>query len=132
MRSIYMLLFLLLSSIGALAQSSHDQRLLESYEGEYLDRLEKQSPVIYQRLNFYLDNTYQIIEKHPKKFTGPIETIKIKDLDNINIFEVQNSNKISPDYKRKLVFKIKGTNKLLILESMEQFNKDFNKNRQSK
>lgn len=127
-----MLLFFVMSFTSAKAQSAHDPRLLESYETEYLDRMEDQSPVIYQRLNFYLDNTFQIIEKHSKKFTGPIETIKIKDLDNINIFEVQKSNKISPDYKRKLVFKIKGTNKLLILESMEQFNKAFNKNRQSK
>ena len=132
MRSICMLLFLLLSSISAIAQSSHDPRLLESYESEYLDRLEEQSPVIYQRLNFYLDNTYQIIEEKPNKFKRPIETIRIKDLDRINIFKVQRTNKISPDYKRKLVFKIKGTNKLLVLESMEQFNKAFNKTRQSK
>ena len=131
MRKFYIFLFFSLVSFGIFAQSKHDPRLLQTHDKDYLDRLELKSPAMYQKLNFYLDNTFHIVQYNRAKFKKNIQTIKVKDLSNINIFEVQRENNIKPDLNKKLSFRIEGTDKVLILESMNQFAKAFNEARQS-
>ena len=131
MRKFYIFLFFSLISFGVFAQSKHDPRLLQTHDKDYLDRLELKSPAMYQKLNFYLDNTFYIAQYNREKFKKNIQTIKVKDLSNINIFEVQKENNIKPDLNKKLSFRIEGTDKVLILESMNQFAKAFNEARQS-
>jgi hypothetical protein len=131
MRKFYIFLFFSLISFGVFAQSKHDPRLLQTHDKDYLDRLELKSPAMYQKLNFYLDNTFYIAQYNREKFKKNLQTIKVKDLSNINIFEVQRENNIKPDLNKKLSFRIEGTDKVLILESMNQFAKAFNEARQS-
>lgn len=132
MRLICIIIFLQLITANTFAQSNHDPRLIESHDIEYLDRLKSKSPAYYEKLNFYLDHSYSIIDFNEKKFTTKLKTIKVKDIDNINIFLVKEANDIHNDNIKRSYFRIKGTEKILVLEPMKQFNKSFNKARRSK
>lgn len=123
---------IILSAKIAIGQTQHDERLIYKYDTDYLDRLEEKSPVLYQRLTYYLDHSYQIIDEPNGKFDELKDEISVQDLNKINILELERAFDIQPDNKRRRVFRIKGTDKLLVRLPMEEFNKAFNQFRNTK
>lgn len=132
MRIISIILFLQFFGGAIFAQSDHDPRLIESHDIEYLDRLKTKSPAYYQRLDFYLDHSFYIGDYDKEKFGKDIPSINILDINDINIYIVKKRNNINNDRLKQIPYRIEGTDKVLILESMTRFNKAFNKSRSAK
>ena len=130
MRVLFLFLFLFSTKI-AIGQTHHDERLTVKYDIKYLDSMEEKSPVIYQRINYYLDHSYQIIDEPKGKFDQLKDEISIQNLEEINILELERAFDIKPDYKMRKVFRIKDTGKMLVRLPMEEFNKAFNQFRQT-
>ncbi len=132
MRIISLILFLQFFGAAIFAQSDHDPRLIESHDIEYLDRLKTKSPAYYQRLEFYLDHSFYLVEYDDKKFSKDLPSINIQDINDINIYIVKKRNNIDNDRLKQIPYRIEGTDKVLILESMTRFYKAFNKSRSAK
>ena len=130
MRVLFLSLFIFIAKI-AIGQTHHDERLTVKYASKYLDRMEEKSPVIYQRINYYLDHSYQIIDEPKGKFDQLKDEISIQNLDEVNILELERTFDIQPDYKMRRVFRIKDTNKILVRLPMVEFNKAFNQFRKT-
>ena len=130
MRVLFLSLFIFIAKI-AIGQTHHDERLTVKYASKYLDRMEEKSPVIYQRINYYLDHSYMIIDNPNGKFDQLKDEISIQNLDEINILELERAFDIQPDYKMRRVFRIKGTDKVLVRLPMEEFNEAFNQFRKT-
>lgn len=132
MRIISLILFLQFFGTAIFAQAEHDPRLIESHDIEYLDRLKTKSPAYYQRLDFYLDHSFYIVDYDAEKFDKVLPSINILDINDINIYIVKKRNNINNDRLKQIPYRIEGTDKVLILESMTRFNKAFNKSRSAK
>lgn len=132
MRIISIILFLQFFGAAIFAQSNHDPRLIETHDIEYLDRLKTNNPAYYQRLDFYLDHSFYIGDYDETKFGKDLPSINILDINDINIYIVKKRNNIDNDRLKQIPYRIEGTDKVLILESMTRFYKAFNKSRSAK
>ncbi len=125
-------LFLLTLSILSFAQKRSsetvevDERLTAVYEKEYLANLQIQNPVLLQRWSFYLDNAFYIVDFPIEKGDPDYPSIEVADLDNMNIFLLEKSQKMSRDFDKQTKYKIKGTNKILVYYSGKEFNQKLN------
>ena len=127
MKSILIIISIVATSFSAVAQSNNiDKRLLSKYSVEELNAIKKETPQQYQILNYCLDKAWYLsplpVEKM-KKNDGRIGAIKIKDIKNINFFEL-NIELIQNDYQ---YFAIEGTEQMLVVKSIDHIIKDLNK-----
>lgn len=130
MKKVFFIGFLSALPLFTLAQKESatttiDQRLYAVFEGDFLERLQRQSPSQLQYYNFFLDNIYEITEL-PEGKTANYPTVQITDLDNINILKLINDLQLKRDYNSPTIYAIPGTNKLLILIAEKEFVKKFN------
>lgn len=118
--------FALIAGFVAVGQSNFDERLLVRFSEDYLQKLQEEQPVMVEYWTYYLDNSYTIIDGQlsGKSFDSN-ETVKIKDVDNFNILDLD----LHMDGKRPKAFLIKGTNQYLVLKGSRQFSKEFSRSR---
>ena len=125
-------LFLLTLSILSFAQKKSsetieiDERLTEVYDKEYLANLQIQNPVLLQRWSFYLDNAFYLVDFPKEKGNPDYPTIEVADLNNMNIFLLEKTQKMTRDFDKPTKYKIKGTNKILVYYSGKDFNQKLN------
>ena len=125
-------LLLLLFSILSIAQTKSknnveiDQRLYEVFEKKYLTDLQTQNPNLLRRWSFYLDNAFYITDFPKEKGTPDFPIIEIVDLNHLNILSLEKDQNIRKDFKKRMKYKIKGTEKVLVYYSGEEFNQKLN------
>lgn len=113
--------------VNAQAELSHtttpiDSRLYEAFSGEYLDNLATANPFLLQRWNFYLDNSWYLTDLPAEKSKDSYATIEVDDLNKINIFSIERKYNLQRDWDKQLVFRIKGTNRAIVLLPGKKFN----------
>lgn len=109
-----------------------DSRLLETFELEYLERIQSDNPVLLERLNYYLDHAWYLTEYPTEKADPGFEVIEIDELDNIQIFSLEKMYDLSRDFEKRSVYRIAGTQQVLVFYSGREFNERFNEHRNSK
>ena len=120
-------LFLCSLAVLSFAQKSPsptdiDARLLEVYEAEYLTRLQTDNPFLLQRWSFYLNESFYVSTYPAEKGTPDFPTVIISDLENINILQLEKDQNLSHDFNRQTMYKIQGTDKVLVYRSGKEFN----------
>ncbi len=103
-----------------------DERLYEVYEREYVDGLVEENPFLIKRWNFYLDNAFLITENIPEK-DNDYPTISIKDVNNINILLLEKEQNLQRDWDKPIIYKIRGTDKILVYHAGKDFTKSLKK-----
>ena len=86
-----------------------DERLYEVFETDFLERMQTLKPHYIEYQNFYLDNSYQIID-FPKGKISEYPIIEVKDLENLNIIRLRNEKmfKTNQDYPNFYIIKDSG------------------------
>ena len=104
-------------SISTQAQTNtFDDQLLERYSKQELNILKTENPTEYEFAKYCINNAYYIAATSPEKAANSKNgygKIKIKDLSNINFFELN----IDIEETEHQVFIIKGTSKIIIVKS---------------
>ncbi|HKL39043.1 MAG TPA: hypothetical protein VJ894_00090 [Cryomorphaceae bacterium] len=111
--------------VSALGQADFDTRLLAKYSEERINQLLEEQPSVIEYWTYYLDHSFTIVDEQSGKSFLTDETIKIKDVENFNVLELD----IYMDRKKPKAYRIKGTNKFLILKSNDQFSQAYSLNR---
>ena len=126
MKNLVLALTLVLFSFGAFSQSNDiDKRLLAKYTIEELSEIKVENPEQFKYLNYCLDKAWYITslpKEKAKKGDGRVGSISIKDINNINIYEL-NIEIIKDDYQ---FFAIEGTDKMLVIKSEDHIKKELN------
>lgn len=127
MRNLTILFFAILFCQNIVAQntSSIDERLYAVFDADYLQKLEKENSFHLKYYTYYLDNGFEIIAMAAEKKTS-YETVTIDDLEGFNILKIQKEQTLKRTYETPSFYKIKGTNKLLMLRSEKDFIKRLN------
>ena len=93
-----------------------DARIYEVYEKSYVDELALNDAFWVHRWTFYLDNAFfvtdEILSKDGNEETYP--SVKIKDLAQINILQLENEQHLKHDFYTSTIYKIEGSNKCLV------------------
>ena len=76
-----------------------DERLYEVFETDFLERMQTLKPHYIEYQNFYLDNSYQIID-FPKGKISEYPIIEVKDLENLNIIRLRNEKMFKKQQKQ--------------------------------
>lgn len=125
MKSILFGLVFSIASVSLFSQGDFDERLLSKFDAEQIQDLQaKNSPSI-AYWTFYLDNSYEIVDLPAGKSAEEFEQVKIKDIDNFNILDLD----IDMARSTKKYFQIKGSDQILVLLSNEEFVARFNEYR---
>ncbi|MCP3929290.1 MAG: hypothetical protein GY705_09345 [Bacteroidetes bacterium] len=133
MKHLFFCTILIFFTLNLLAQSDKkekpkiDNRLYEVYSENYLQRLQDENPFLIQRWNYYLDHAWYIIEYPNEKKDAGYPSIHISNLDDFNIILLEKENRLERDFKKRKIYKIETTNKVLVFYSGEEFNKKLNK-----
>ena len=123
---------ILLFSILSIAQTTSkdkvevDERLFEVYDKEYLTDLQTKNPNLLQRWSFSLDHSFYITEYPKEKGTPNFPIVEISDIENVNILLLEKNQRIGKDFKKRMKYKIQGTDKILVYYSGEEFNQKLN------
>jgi hypothetical protein len=118
--------FLIFLGSSLFAQADYDPRLLARYSEDRIAELQREQPSILEYWTYYLDNAYIIVDSEATgKHLKADETIKIKDIENFNILELD----IHMDRNHSKVYQIKGTPKYLLLHSNKTFSELFSRHR---
>ncbi len=97
-----------------------DERLVEVYGNTYIEALKTNNPFLIKRLNFYLDNAYQVVEDAPRK-GNTYPSVIISDLEKINILQLEKDQNLTRDYHKPVIYSIANTNKILVYYSEKEF-----------
>jgi len=102
-----------------------DKRLYEVFEADFLEKMQQEKPHFIQFQNFYLDNSYEIVD-FPEGKTSEYPIIVIEDLENINIIALKNQDafKTNQDYPNFYI--IKDSGKMLMILSNKAYIKKLN------
>ncbi len=105
-------------SVSVAQNSSYDNRLLSKFSKNELTEMQTKNPDTFAYWNFYVSNSYQVVElPNEKSNAHEIKgTVKLKDINAINIFDL----KYTPLAKDYQYYRIEGTTKLLVILSEEQ------------
>ncbi len=114
-KAVTILIFIFFAILVQGQTNNIDKKLLEKYSKKELAVLKKEKPTEYEFAKYCIDNAFYIGEGSKEKIAAsPTEygTIKIKDLTDINFFELNIELKQSSHQ----VFVIIGTSKILIVK----------------
>lgn len=131
MKNLFTLFFLLFSLILTAQNNSNtkieiDQRLYDVFEEDYLTNLKVNNPTLIQRWNFYLDHAWYITDAPKEKQLEMTGSVQIADVDNVNILKLEREQAIRKDLKKRNIYKIEGTNKVLVYYPGQHFMKQLN------
>ena len=121
MKSILMLFFLGMSAY-AFSQGDFDKRLLVKYSEQQLKDMSVNHPDVLDYWTFYLDNSYEVVEIQPGKNISEYPEIKFSSPEKFNVLAL-NAPMLQTG---KTLFRIKNKDKLLVLDSNEEFTKRYN------
>ncbi len=110
------------------AQYNVDPRLQVKFGEERLADLQKEHPSVIEYWTFYLDHAYYVADLAPEKDAGELPSVKIDDLSQINILALD----VHPMENGNRIYRIEGTDKLLVMYSTEKIAELFNESRQSR
>lgn len=115
MTKVFTIITFIVCSISIQAQTNNiDEQLLERYSKTELASLKTDNPTEYKFAKYCIENAFYIAAgSEEKNATSNYKTIKIKDLTEINFYEL----KIELKQNAHQVFIIKGTSKILIVKS---------------
>lgn len=122
------IIFLIASPALLSAQNdtvSIDERLYNVFEYDFLKRMQEETPAMLEYYNFFLNHAYQIEPLHAGKESNYAE-VQIDDLTTINILKVIKEQSLHRDYVHQSIYRIKNTDKLLVLISEKELVKKFN------
>jgi hypothetical protein len=132
MKSIFFFLSCCLLPFLTVAQGkilTPDTRLVALFDADYLQRLQTLQPVQLERLNYYLDHSYEVRPVPTGKSATNLPEVAIPDLATFNIIAFERERDLHRTANSPQVFRIQGTDKLLVLLSESEFVKLFNANR---
>lgn len=131
MKTIYTIL-MFISPFYIFSQSSNfkqlvpDERIIEVYGADYVERLLADNPFLIKRWNYYLDHAFYITEDIPDK-GARYKEIEIPDLERINILKIEKEQDIERAWDVPKIYKIQSTDKLLIYHPGKLFNEKLRK-----
>lgn len=105
---------------------TNDNDLLVKFSSDEIENLKNNNVEEYQFLKHCVKNAFYLNPIPTEKMTSGqtrIGSITIKDIDNINFFEL-NVELIQDDYQ---FFAIQGTDKMLVVKSKDHIVKELNK-----
>lgn len=128
------LTLLLLFTISALSFAQNnttkkvniDERLYDVYDKIYLTQLQADHSFLLQRWAFYLDHSYYVTTYPSQKGNPNYPIIEVADLNHLNILLLEKEQKMTHDFEKQTVYKIKNTDKVLVYYSGKKFNKMLN------
>jgi len=124
-----LIIFILLIFFTQFCQAQNsveiDERLKELYQTTQLKKLKKSNPQLLERLNFYLDHAYIITDQNTDKPTEILGEVMIDDLNNFNILQLEKDQNLKRSWNKISVYKIKGTDQLLVFHAGKNFVHDF-------
>ena len=129
MRAILLVSFFFLGSTALWSQSTSpeiDVRLFDVYEADYLSRLQQNHPVQIQRMNFFLDHSFYVVDYPANKGFEDLPSVPVTDLDKINIYSLMQEFGLVRDYDTEKAYRIEGTQKALVFYSGKAFVRSFN------
>ena len=118
--------FLSIAQKNSVDQVEIDKRLFDVYEKEYLINLQTKNPNLLLRWAFYLDNAYYITDFPKDKGNPNFDEVIIADLENLNILLLEKEQRLTREFKKRVKYKIKGSDKVLVYYSGEEFNQKLN------
>ena len=110
------------------AQSDVDPRLTAKFAPERLADLQKNHPSVIEYWTFYLDNAYYLADLAPAKDASDLATVKIDDISHFNILALD----VHPMELGNRVYRIEGSDKLLVMHSIEKIAEMFNEYRRTR
>lgn len=122
-KTLFIITFVLFAFFANAQNNSFDQRLLSKFSKTEMEEMQIKNPIAFSYWNFYVANAYQVMDL-PKGKADAHEIkgiVKIKDFNNINIFDLH----YIPLEKDFQYCNIEGTNKLLVIISEEQIKEKF-------
>ena len=121
-------LFLFSQKTTTFNTASIDARLYAVFGKEYIEESLRSDLFSLQRWTFYLDNAYIIAQEPPTKdgSEGDFPTVRIPDLKNINILQLEKEQKLTRDYYTESIYRIEGTTQYLVYYSGRDFIEAFN------
>jgi hypothetical protein len=102
-----------------------DTRLSAMYDADYLQRLQQLQPAQLERLNFYLDHSYSI-ESMPQGKTAVELPVADWNAEGFNILAFERDNKVQRQKTQPVYFRLRNTDKILVLLAEDEFVKQFN------
>lgn len=121
MKSILILFFVGFSAY-AFSQGTFDKRLLAKYSESQLSDMTNNHSEVLNYWTFYLDNSYEIVEIEPGKDLSDYPEIRFSSPEKFNVLSLN-----APMHQiGKTHFRIKNQNKLLVLDSNEEFIEKYN------
>lgn len=121
MKSILIVLSLFCFS-SIYAQSDFDERLLVMFDESQITQFQQSDSPALDYWTFYLDNSYEIVDRPEGKNVGDIEELKIKNLEKFNILD----SNLTMDRHAPKYYRIKGSDKMLVLLSGTEFTEKYN------
>lgn len=122
------IIFLIASPALLSAQNnsiSIDERLYDVFEDDFLKRMQAETPAMLEYYNFFLNHAYQIETLYADKESN-YDEVQIDDLTTINILKVIKEQSLHRDYVHQSIYRIKNTDKILVLVSEKELIKKFN------
>jgi hypothetical protein len=131
MKQYYSFAFVLFLSYSGMAQTQRtiqpDSRLYAVFEQDYVNRLAAKSPAMLERYNLYLTDSYLIQDIPVGKAMTESATVNIPDLSAINILQIEKQQNLKRNKEGVTVYRIAGTDKILVLLCEKDFVRIFNK-----
>lgn len=120
----------LLLPLFALAQQPKtdvqiDERLYEVFDDAYLERLLVERPFLIQRWNFYLDHAYYLT-KDDKAERNKYPIIKVENMEEINIFQLERSQGLRRHPKQEMSYQIADSDWVLVYHAAATFTAQLN------
>jgi len=135
-------IFLILSLIATVSSTlmgqgapDADTRLYARYTTEYIDNLKLNNPQQLEYLNWYLDNSYEIVFASLEKcqqmpFLKSFNPETKEVVDNVSEIDEGNFNVLLYDYERKFdkktYYRIGNTGYAIVFESYKKLSENFN------
>lgn len=130
MGKFYTFFFIFITTFAFSQQTENisiDDRLYDVFDRNYLENLKSSNPFLIQRWNYYLTDAWSIKDLPVEKQSGAYQTIAIPDLENINILLLEKQFDLKPDWHKFNMYKIEGTDKMLVYLPGKQFVSQLNK-----
>lgn len=106
-----------------------DTRLIQVFGKDHMDKVAKEDPFLLHRWTFYLDNAFFISDSPLSKDETDIESypsVKIENLNQVNIFQLEQEQDLKRDYYTETIYRIAGTKKYLVYYAGRDFIEKFN------
>ena len=104
-----------------------DLRLGVSFDVEYLTNLRSKQPAVLERMNYFLDYSYELRDIPKEKLqSANLPIVRIADVSHINIYLLIREQSLKREWESPMYYRIEGTDRMLMLLSEKEFSRRFN------